>query len=225
MVVAGVLLIAFVLVAAIPASAVPILDAEDAAELAEELVEATAVQGICYGWDVTVHDAAGTYSGIDTDSSRGVGEPAQVPSACPRWMVFEAVLTYTSESSESEDSAVFRVESNVEGAPREEDLRRVGIDGDALLGVTDDLAIINATRALPALAAERGLAPPLVLERNTAAIPAVDRPTSGPGSDWTRSYGDFILLSVLFMIGGLTWAGGAWAVSRFDRHLGIGSDG
>lgn len=220
--VAGALLAAATIVAgAGSASALPILDPEDAAEVVQELAEATEVQGICYGWDVTVNDAAGTYSGVDLGSSRGVGVPAQ---ACDRWMVFEAFLTYTSESSETEDSATFRVTSNVMGAPREQDLRVVGIDGDALLGVTDDLAIINAARALPALAAERGLVPPLVLERNNEDIPAVDRPSPGTGSDWTRNYGDHLLLSVLFMIGGLTWAGGAWAVDRFDRHIGVRRD-
>lgn len=207
--------------AAGPAHALPILDAVDAQELVQELAEATAVQGICYGWDVTVDDAAGTYSGVDMGSSRGVGIPAQ---ACDEWMVFEAFLTYTSESSETEDSATFRVTSSVIGAPAEQDLRRVGIDGAALLGGNDDLAIVNAVRALPALAAERGLVPPLVLERNTGDIPAVDRPTPGTGSDWTRTYGGFILLTALFMIGGLTWAGGAWAVDRFDRHIGIRED-
>lgn len=204
-----------------PAHALPILDAVDAQELAQELAEATAVQGICYGWDVTVDDAAGTYSGVDMGSSRGVGIPAQ---ACDQWMVFRAFLTYTSESSETEDSATFGVTSNVMGAPGEQDLRVVGIDGDALLGATDDLAIVNAVRSLPALAAERGLVPPLILERNTDAIPPVDRPTPGTGSDWTRTYGEFILLAVLLLIGGLTWAGGAWAIDRFDRHIGIRED-
>lgn len=210
-----------VLAGAGPAHALPILDAVDAEELAQDLAEATAVHGICYGWDVTVDDAAGTYSGVDMGSSRGVGIPAQ---ACDQWMVFEAFLTYTSESSETEDSATFGVTSNVMGAPAEQDLRVVGIDGDALLGAADDLAIINAARALPALAAERGLAPPLILERNTDAIPPIDRPTPGTGSDWTRNNGDFLLLSVLSMIGGLIWAGGVWAMTKFDRHLGIRED-
>ncbi len=204
-----------------PASALPILESVDAIELAQELSEATETQGICYGWNVTVSDATGVYAGIDMGSSRGVGVPAR---ACDKWMVFEAFLTFTSESSETEDSATFRVSSNVIGAPQEQDLRVVGIDGAALLGENDDLAIVNATRALPVLAAERGLAPPLVLERNTDDIPAVDRPSPGTGSDWTRNYGDPLLLSILFIIGGLTWAGGAWAFDRFDRYIGVRRD-
>lgn len=212
-----------VLGSATPAAALPILDPQQADGLAADLAEAAEVQGICYGWQVRVDDAAGTLSGVDMGSSRGVGTSAEDPS-CPRWMVFEASVSYKSSSSESEDSASFAVWSNVAGAPSESDLRRVGVSGGALLGTADDMGIVNATLALPALAAELRLAPALPLERNTADIPAVDRPTGQPGSDWIRSYGKFLLLFGLFVVIGLAWAGWAWAADRYDWKTGDGDD-
>ena len=197
------------------AEARPILDAAHAEEVAAQLAEATAVQGICYGWQVQIDDDDDTYSGTELGSSRGVGLPAEHPS-CPRFMVFRADLRYTSESSESSDSALFYVFANVGGGPDEEDLRRVGISGEALLGDKDDLAIANAVLALPALVAEHGLAPPVPAVSTEGTIPAADRATGRPGSDWVRAYGAFILLSAALLVGGLGWAGWAWAAERFD---------
>lgn len=196
-----------------PAGALPILEPADAEELAADLAEATAVQGICYGWLVELRDDGTGLTSAEYGSSRGVGTRVQDPS-CPRWMVFHANITYTAPSSESEDSASFSVLSNITGAPTEPDLRRIGIGGDALVGPDDDLAVINATLALPALAAEAGLARPLALEPNPGAIPPADKPTGRPGSDWTRSYGHFLLLSGVLVLGGATWAGWAWAAER-----------
>lgn len=222
---AGALAVAALVVPlAVPGAALPILAAPDAEDLALELEEATEVQGICYGWRVRVNDASGVVSGEDLGSSRGVGLPAQDVS-CPRWMVFEATLNYTSSSSESEDSATFRVWSNVSGAPLEANLRRVGVDGAALLGENDDVAVINATLALPALAAELRLAPPLPLDRNTDDIPEVDRPTGTPGSDWFRTYGTYLALFGVLVVGGLVWAGWAWVAGRRGRPAGGSDDG
>jgi len=207
-----------------PAGALPILAQPDAEELAADLEEAAEVQGICYGWRVRVNDSDRILSGEDVGSSRGVGLPAQDVS-CPRWMVFEAILTYTSASSESEDSATFRVWSNVPGAPLEANLRRVGVDSAALLGENDDVAVINATLALPALAAELRLAPPLPLDRNTEGIPEVDRPTGTPGSDWLRTYGVYLALSGVLVVGGLVWAGWAWVAGRRESGTGEGDNG
>lgn len=201
------------------ARAVPILDAPDVEELVQQLAEAAAVQGICYGWHVQVQDDDGTQSGTEFGSSRGVGLPAEDRS-CPRFMVFRASLRYTSESSESEDSGSFYVFGNVGGGPDERDLRRVGVSEQALLGRNDDLALANAVLALPALVAERGLAPPVPAEATEGAIPAADRPTNQPGSDWTRAYGHFIFLSVVLIGGGLGWAAWAWAADRFNFQQG-----
>ena len=217
---ASVIAVALVLVlsAARPVAALPILEPADADELAAELAEAAEVQGICYGWEVTVDDQATNVRSVDVGSSRGAGLDVRDPS-CPRWMVFQADLTYTPSSSESEDSAAFRVWTNVGGAPDESDLRRVGITGDALLGSADDLAVINATLALPALAAERRLAPALPVERDAGDVPPTDGPTNPPGPDWSRTYGHFILLAVAFVVGGLGWAGWAWLSDRYQWHF------
>lgn len=201
----------------------PILDPADADELAAELNEVAAVQGICYGWQVTVRDEQAGTTSVDLGSSRGVGERVQDPS-CRQWMIFDAALTYTPSDSESEDSATFRVLSNVSDAPTDADLRRIGITGNELLGPEDDLAVINATLALSTLAAERGLAPAVPLEPNSGDIPATDGPTGRPGSDWTRSFGNFIALSVALAAGGAIWAAWAWAAERYDWNSGDGDD-
>lgn len=214
---AAVFLAGLVLTSTSPVGALPVLEPADAEELAAELAEATAVQGICYGWKVTVHDEEAGTTAVDAGSSRGVGTSVEDPS-CRRWMVFEADLTYTPSSSESEDSASFWVQSNVSGAPYEPELRRVGITGGDLLGSEDDLGVINATLALPALAAELRLAPALPVEPNLEEIPQADRPTGEPGPDWTRSYGHFLLLALVLVLGGAGWAGWAWAAERYGWH-------
>jgi hypothetical protein len=199
---------AAVLLAAPPAGALPILELADAEELVQALAEATEEQDICYGWSVTVHDNTfGGNSGTDFGSSLGLGRLPEGPE-CPRYVLFEATVSYTSESSESEDAAYYRVDSNVARAPTEDDLRRVGVSGEGLLGEQDDVALTNAVLALPALVAEQGLAPAIDLEANTDALPAGDRATGTPGSDWLRQYGSTLALLALVVLGGFGWA--AW---------------
>ena len=67
--------------------------------------------------------------------------------------------------------------------------------------------VANATLLLPALMAEKGLAPPITLEANTQALPSGDRATGTPGSDWMRKYGAAVGMAALTLIGGLGWAG------------------
>lgn len=194
-----------------PAAAVPVLDAADATELAQALADATEDQDVCYGWKVTVYDYGGGGDGIDQGSSLGVGQTA-IQTQCPRYVVFEAYVTYTSSASESEDSASFDVTSNIPGAPTSADLRDNGISGGGLLGADDDQVVANATLLLPALMAEKGLAEPISLEANTQPLPASDRATGTPGSDWLRKYGAAVAVAALTLLGGLGWA--AWIVFR-----------
>lgn len=194
-----------------PAGALPVLEAADATELAQSLAEATEDQDVCYGWEVTVRDYGGSGDGIDQGSSLGVGKTANVEE-CPKWVIFEASLVYTSASSESEDSASFAVSSNVPGAPTSADLRDNGISEGALLGNNDDQTVASATLLLPALMAEKGLAEPISLEPNTQALPADDRATGTPGSDWLRKYGAAVAVTALLLVGGLGWA--AWILFR-----------
>jgi hypothetical protein len=204
---------------AVPAGALPILEPADATELAQALAEATDDQDVCYGWEVQVTDYGGSADGTDAGSSLGVG-PTAIETECERWVVFLAAITYTSELSESEDSARFDVRSNVAGAPTSGDLVKWGISSGGLLGGNDDQVVANATLLLPALMAEKGLAPPITLEANTQALPSGDRATGTPGSDWMRKYGAAVGMATLTLIGGLGWL--AWILFRerpFRRHL------
>ena len=191
-------------VATMPAAhALPILDTVDAEELAADLAEATEAQGICYGWAVQVQDDGGSLTGADVGSNLGVGKRPS-GSACPKWIMFTANIHYTSESSESEDSSSWDVVSNV-GIERKL-LERLGISGSRLLSGNDDLVILDATRALPALAAEAGLAPPIELEAAAAAdVPDADGPTGSHGSDWTRQYGAPLAVGIVLVLFGAAW--------------------
>ncbi|HYH47923.1 MAG TPA: hypothetical protein VEG38_00095 [Acidimicrobiia bacterium] len=209
------LVVGALVVGAPPAGAAPVLEAVDATELAQALAEATEDQDVCYGWDVVVQDYGGAGDGVDRGSSLGVGRTAdgtEGAGECRRWVIFEARLTYTSASSEAEDSASFSVHSNVPGAPTAADLRAAGVTEGSLLGDNDDLAVANATLLLPALMAEKGLAAPISLEANTQALPAGDRATGTPGSDWLRKYGAALAVAALIFAGGLAWA--AWIFFR-----------
>ncbi len=198
---------------AAPAGALPILETADANELANALAEATEDQDVCYGWKVTVYDYGGGADGVDQGSSRGVGTTGTTAD-CPRWVIFEATVTYTSASSESEDSASFTIRSNIPAAPTSSDLRSTGISEKGLLGSSDDQVVANAALLLPALMAEQGLAEPISLEPNTQALPASDRATGTPGSDWMRKYGAALAVAALTLVGGVGWA--AWIV--FKEH-------
>ena len=194
-----------------PVGALPILEATDATELAQALAEATDDQDVCYGWEVTVNDYGGSASGVDEGSSLGVG-PTAIETECERYVIFEARITYTSQASESEDFATFGVRSNIPGAPTSADLGEAGISSGGLLGGNDDQVVANAALLLPALVAEKGLAPPITLEANTQPLPGSDRATGTPGSDWLRKYGAAAGMAALLFAGGLGWAG--WIVFR-----------
>jgi hypothetical protein len=72
--------------------------------------------------------------------------------------------------------------------------------------------VAEATLLLPALMAEKGLAEPIRLEANTQALPAGDKATGTPGSDWLRQYGAVLAVAVITLVGGLGWA--AWVFFR-----------
>lgn len=207
---------AIVLLRTSPAGALPILAATDANELAQALAEATEEQDVCYGWEVQVTDYSGSADGTDQGSSLGVG-PTAIETECDRWVIFAAALTYTSELSESEDSAGFAVRSNVPGAPTSGDLSEWGISTGGLLGANDDQVVANATLLLPALMADKGLARPITLEANTQALPSGDRATGTPGSDWLRKYGAAAAMAAVTLAGGLGWT--AWILIR-ERPFG-----
>ncbi|MCX9193627.1 hypothetical protein C3Y87_20015 [Carbonactinospora thermoautotrophica] len=194
-------------------AAAELIEPADAAEVVEELAEASAEQGICYGWYIEIDDDYETHLTLrDIGSNLGLGsdlgidaDPRRNPALCPKYVVFEASIHYTSASSEAEDSASFRVVSNLPGGPTGDDLEELGIREKDLVGQRDDDAAIRAILALPMLAAESGAAPYLTPEPNPSPIPAADHPTNPPGSDLWRQNGAALTLLGLGAVAALIW--------------------
>ncbi|TDV54085.1 hypothetical protein [Actinophytocola oryzae] len=185
------------------ASADVIFDPADADELAASLAEAYADQGVCYGWQVDVQDVSTSDTSIG--SNFGANKPV-TSGSCKARVEFTATITYTSESSESEDSASYDVSSNPAGVTRD-DLDALGIDFDGLTGEDPDVAIGKAVTALPLLAADKGVGKPIAAAPETGAEPADAQLTDDPGSDWWRGQGGMLLwgLGILLAAGVFVW--------------------
>lgn len=196
------------------ASALPLLSSADAEELAVVLADAEEVQGICYGWSIRIDDSSGGLSGLETGSSRGPGVAVdRFTEGCDRYAVITGSVTYTSESSESEDSSSLGVDTNLGEPVSEGGLERLGLTGGDLLGGSDDVALINMASALPLLAAEAGAAPFVPYQSNTTPLRADEVPTGSPGSDWWRKFWPYAIVGAVLsaLLGGvLGWlaAGG-----------------
>ena len=203
----------------VASSAAPLLDPADAAELAQTLAEATAEQDVCYGWEVEVVDDSGGPSGVEAGSSQGPGRPLD-RTRCPRYAVLVAGVVYEGEWSESEDSvSAFGIDSNLERPPTADQLADLGYPPDSLLSEQDDQAIIDMAGVLPLLVAEAGLAPYVPFEEQTEPIPAADRPTNSPGSDWWRNYWWVAALGALG-VATLVLLGGAAILAVVRRRSG-----
>ncbi|MGB3437201.1 MAG: hypothetical protein WBA97_00500 [Actinophytocola sp.] len=190
------------------ASADVIFDPADADDLAATLAEATAAQDVCYGWHVKVSDPiSGPAESVGSDL--GAGKPVDTVS-CSKYVILDVSITYTSESSESEDSASYGVSSS-SGGPSTSDLDDLGLDWDGLTGEDPDVVIGNAVAALPLLAADKGMGEPIEAAPATGDAPADASLTDDPGSDFWRNSGGLILWAV-----GLLLAAGvfAWWVLR-----------
>lgn len=187
-----------------------LLDAADRVELASSLAEATSESGTCFGYQVVL-GGDGASDRTETLSNAG---PDREPTAadCPKGsVVLQVVLTYTSSSSESEDSASFSVRTDVPGLSGSVATRRVedlsGIDDGDLVGDEDDLALRNATAALPLILDG---AVPAELAAPADRAPNGDRLTGSPGSDWVRAHGvgiaiafALLLLAVVLVVVGI----------------------
>jgi hypothetical protein len=211
---AAALLAAAALAAPGTAAALPILDAADAQELAERLADARAQQGVCYGWVVEVQDDAGSEGGVDQGSSLGAGTAVD-QAVCPRAVVLRAFVHYTSESSESEDSASAAIDSTV-GGPSVSQLEKLGLGPGGLTSDGNDLRLISMVEVLPLLVAEAGHAP--YVQSEIGGPPVTDAvPTGAPGSDWWRMYWWFVVLVPAAA------AAGIWLGVASGRRLGKGS--
>jgi len=186
------------------AAARPIIDDGDAAELAQELAEATAAQQVCYGWNIRVQDFGGSEEGIEAGSSQGPGAPLD-RSQCQRFVELVGEITYTSETSDAEDSASWRIESNLGRPPTIREIEDLGYDTGDLLGDRDDEELINAVGALPRLVADHGEARSVAFEPNRQPVPPQDRPTGSPGNDFLRQNGATVVICLLLVLGGLAW--------------------
>lgn len=227
----GLLLGGLVLTAAPAAAENPVFDDATAADITDALDDATAVQGICYGVRLDVlDDDTGRYSGQYTVSSSPPAAaatptvspaPESSPSApltpitpvapvvCRGYVFLEASINYAYSYGESEDSASWQIDSDLQGAPTVSDLESLGLSArDLLDDGRSEQTLLNAALALPSLTAEKVLGVvPLVLVEATDVPPAEARATDTPGSDRIRESGTSLVLLVLLVVGGLLWAG------------------
>ncbi|CAB4906875.1 unannotated protein [freshwater metagenome] len=214
-----------------------LLSAEDRVELATTLAEATTETGTCFVYVVSLAN----YSGASRQETLSNAGPDKAPTtgSCPKGIVALRVnLTYTSSSSESEDSASYSVTSS--GAPgvsfdAEAELKDLtGVDEKDLLGDDDDLALRNLAAALPLLVDG---ATPAELAAPAAKAPNGDRLTGSPGGDWARAHGVGIAIAfAVLVLGGVLLAVGLLSRRQADRprrpggrrrptSAGSGSDG
>lgn len=183
----------------------PVLDAEGDADVVAALAEATEVQDVCYGYQLSVSDGgSGQFTGQYSVSSLGVEVPATSSDQCSDGaVVLVAAITYTSQLSEAEDRAAWRLESSFPGVTID-DVEELGLSsGDLLKDDKSETTLLNAVLALPRLVSESSDVPPVLLDENTSALPPDARPTDTPGSDWLRENGYLLLFCVLLVIGGV----------------------
>lgn len=192
-----------------PAAASPVLDDADAVELAQALAEATAVQGVCYGWTVNLRDDSGGPSGDDVGSSQGP-DVALDRAACERWVLLEGAIHYTAETSEFEDDAAVRISSNLTPAPTMADLRQLGVTG-SLTDEDNDVVLLNMVEALPLTVAGNGQAPYVEFETAQSPVAGQGEPTGTPGSDVVRQYWPLMVLCALAILAGVVMLVGGLA--------------
>ncbi|GAB3431619.1 hypothetical protein [Actinophytocola sediminis] len=207
--VAGIVLLA----APATATADVIFDQADADELVATLAEAYEAQGVCYGWQIDVDNVGIPESSSGSNFGAGTSlRDASERSSCDATIEFQASIRWTSESSESEDSASYQVESLPSG-PTTADLDSLElISEDGLAGDNVDLDVYKAVSALPLLAADAGVAQPLEASPapETAAQAGGGEATGSPGSDFLRQAGGALLFAAVLILGGGVFA--YWAL-------------
>ena len=189
-----------------PPAGAQLLERADREELAQSLAEATEEQGVCYGWQVTIYDQGSQSQ--DVGSSLGPNAPLTLDDPqrpCPRFVTLVGDITYTSETSESEDSAVYDIESNLDKPPTVAELRELGHGPGRLLDADDDEALVNAVGALPLLVADHGEAKPVTFAPGDLPPEQAGKATGDPGSDFLRENWSPLVLCVLLILGGGLW--------------------
>ncbi|MGH3864348.1 hypothetical protein [Actinokineospora sp.] len=166
---------------------IPTLSEADGKDLVARLAKAAVAHDVCYGWAVK----NGSGKVITSGSNRGIDVSAD---ACPSYAILISTITYTSPSSESEDSASVTVQTSTDlPSLYSSDLSLVGVDTKALLEEPTTATAYGAL-ALPLLLTEKGKVQPLEAEQATAMPTAA---IGRPGSDFTASHrGAIISLSI-----------------------------
>jgi hypothetical protein len=194
------------------ASADVIFDPADADELAATLAEAYEKQGVCYGWSIDVDNEGVPES--SEGSNLGAGQRL-LDSECDESVEFQASISWTPESSESEDSASYQVISTGNG-PTTGDLDDLEIlSEDGLVGDDVDVDVYKAVAALPLLAADAGLAEPMSASPAPEADAADAQATDSPGSDFWRQSGMQILWGSLILLAGVVFG---WYAIKSSRR-------
>lgn len=203
---------------AAPAGPGAVVSPEDRTEIAQSLAEATTDTGVCFGYVVQL--TGETYGGPDLEQTSNAGpdtEPGQ--GSCPKGTVSAQItLDYTSESSESEDSAGVGVTSTVPGLSSGVARQRLDdlgvLDEGDLLGNDDDLAVRNLAVALPLVLNDA--VPAEDAAPAAAAAPNGDRLTGSPGSDWMRAHLVTVLIGAVLLVGALIAVVVGWLGRRAD---------
>jgi hypothetical protein len=196
-------------------TAIPAPTGTERSDTVAVLARAAESQGICYGWRLR----GGYRDEVSVGSNLGDGVPVDAdPIRCPRWLEVDAEVTYTSASSESNDSAYVRVTGSegVSSVGYVAGLDRLGVDSDAFVD-EPGWAICRAAVFLPLLAAEKGLVPPAPAATSTtgpAGSPepgqAAPTPLPAAGSDfwrdrWPYLTGGAALLVVTALLLAIGW--------------------
>ncbi|MFG3698767.1 hypothetical protein ACGF5C_12740 [Micromonospora sp. NPDC047620] len=193
---------------------VPSPTAQERGDTVPILQRSTDSQGICYGW--VLQDYYSYSDPLSVGSNLGDGVAVEENPACPRWVQVDALVAWTSESSESNDFARVDVTGSADISTSqllsiERGLERFGLTDDVFI---DDpgWAVTRAAVTLPLLAAEAGLVEP-------AAIPATGTATPPPlpdaGNDlWRDRWGYLLGALGLLLLTGLLVAVGLWQRRR-----------
>ncbi|OJF13035.1 hypothetical protein BG844_17415 [Couchioplanes caeruleus subsp. caeruleus] len=191
--------------------------AADAAATAAALERAARAQGVCYGWRLLPHREPRKQSeAISVGSSAGAGVSVRTAPGCSRWLELIAELN----TGARHHKVLLRLvdwrtdEHRVRGGPPPDGLRigAVGLTDEIFLDDTG-AGILRAVRALPLIAAEKGIAEPISAE---SVPPAALRPLPPVGNDVWRSHRQVLVPALLLF--GLATVSAVVAVRDFRRR-------
>ncbi len=199
----------------------PTITREDAQAVVDNLAAAYQVQGVCYGWSLSITNFARSGERVESVGSNfGTGiELVDIPETveCEGRVRLTAQVTWTSEQSESEDSGSLRIDTEPNaalGPLLTSQLADLGVTVHAL--IDDPIEVwAQAMLALPLLMTENGAFEPVppVISPPSSAITAPE-----VGSDWWRRHGMTSTIAVVCFVLALlcVWLG--VLAGRWDRH-------